>query len=39
MFHVNFSLRGQALMVRPFPQALDGARFDVSVNASVGTTH
>ena len=38
MFHVNFSLRGQTLMVRPFAQVLDGARFDVSVNAGVGTT-
>ena len=25
--------------VRPFAQVLDGARFDVSVNAGVGTTH
>ena len=24
--------------VRPFAQVLDGARFDVSVNAGVGTT-
>ena len=29
-------LRGQALLVGPFTQVLDGARFDVSVNADVG---
>ena len=34
---INFSAPNPA--VRPFAQVLDGARFDVSANAGVGTTH